>query len=248
MSIVRNRSVQILAVAGLAISVAAQADDEFRLQAQLAYDKVDIEDFDEDVDALSASATFFFKPVPTDGVPVGEAAYIARSSYVDVAATQVEIGDADVDAIAANVGYHFTNNMFFIRAGVVQSDASGDDETTWNGTLGIVPIPRLFFGTDFNEDNWDPNLTARYAAKLANDNWYAASISVADPDGGDSQVGVEFDYYFPTFKLGAGFNSGNDRALVRAEVGLPHGFALLGRVYTDDGGDGFGVTLTWRDL
>jgi hypothetical protein len=246
MRIVRNRSVPILALAGLVTSAAVQAED-FRFQAQLAYDNVDIEDFDEDLEAISGSATFFFKPVPTDGVPVGEAAYIARSSYVDVVATQVEIGSEDADAIAANVGYHFTNNMFFIRAGVVQTDVGGEDDTTWNGTLGIVPIPRLFFGTDFTEDDWDPNLTARYAGKLANDNWYAASINLADSDD-DTTVGLEFDYYFPKFKLGAGFNSGSDLWQVRGEVGLPHGFALLGRIYTDDLGDGLGLTLTWRDL
>jgi len=245
MRIVRNLSVQFLAVAALAPAI--QAED-FRVQAQLSYDKIDVEDVDDDADVLSARGTFFFKPVPTDGVPVGEAAYIARSSYVDVVASSVELGGEDADAFAANVGYHFTNNMLFIRAGVVQTDISGDDDTSWNGTLGIVPIPRLFFGTDLTEDDWDPNLTARYAGKLANSNWYAASISLADPDDGDTDVGVEFDYYFPRFKLGAGYHSGSELWTARAEMGLPQGFALLGRVFSDDLGDGFGFTLTWRDL
>jgi hypothetical protein len=247
MRIVQNFAVQILAVTGLAAGGVAQAED-FRVQAQLAYDKVDIEDFDEDLDALSASLTVYFKPVPTDGVPVGEAAYIARSSYVDVVASTVELGGEDADAIAANVGYHFTNTIFFARVGVVQTDISGEDDTSWNGTLGIVPIPRLFFGTDFTEDDWDPNLTARYVGKFANDHWYGASITLADPDGGDTDVGLEFDYYFDGFKLGGGYSSGSDFLSARAEFGLPHGFALLGRVYTDDGGDGFGLQLTWRDL
>jgi len=246
MRIVRNRSMQILALAGLVTSAAVQAED-FRVQLQLAYDNVDIEDIDDDLEAISGSGTFYFKPVPTDGVPVGEAAYIARSSYVDVVATQVSIGDVDADAYAANIGYHFTNNMFFIRAGFVEADDAGDDDTTFTGTLGIVPIPRLFFGTDFTDDDWDPNLTARYAGKLANDNWYAASINLADSDD-DTTVGLEFDYYFPKFKLGAGFNSGSDLWLVRGEIGLPHGFALLGRIYSDDDGDGLGLTITWRDL
>jgi hypothetical protein len=245
MRLVQNFAVQLFALASFA--TVAQAED-FRIQAQLAYDKVDVEDVDDDADVLSATGTFFFKPVPTDGVPVGEAAYIARSSYVDVRASSVELGGEDADAFAANVGYHFTNNMLFIRAGVVQTDISGDDDTTWNGTLGIVPIPRLFFGTDFTEDDWDPNLTARYAGQLANSNWYAASISLADPDDDDTDVALEFDYYFPKFKLGAGYHSGSELWTARAEFGLPHGFALLGRIYSDDTGDGFGLTLTWRDL
>ena len=250
MSIARYLTLQILAAAGLAVSTAAQADD-FRIQAQLAYDQVDFDDLDEDADVISATGTFYFKPVPTDGVPVGEAAYIARSSYADVTGQWVELGDEDADAFAANVGYHFTDtalSMLFARVGVVQTDISGDDDTTWNGTLGIVPIPRLFFGTDFTEDDWDPNLTARYAGKLANDHWWAGSISVADPDEDDTDVGVEFDYYFPSFKVGGGFNTGGDFWTVRAEAGLPHGFALLGRVFGDDGSEGFGLTLTWRDL
>ena len=247
MRIVRNRSVQILAIAGFVTSATVQAED-FRVQAQLAYDKIDIDGADDDVDVLSASGTFYFKPVPTDGVPVGEAAYIARSSYVDLVASNVEFGGEDADAIAADVGIHFTNTIFFARVGVVQTDVSGDDDTSWNGTLGIVPIPRLFFGTDFTEDDWDPNLTARYVGKFANQHWYGASITLADPDDGDTDLGLEFDYYFDGFKLGASYGSGSDLFGVRAEFGLPHGFALLGRVYSDDAGDGFGLQITWRDL
>jgi hypothetical protein len=50
-------------------------------------------------------------------------------------------------------------------------------------------------------------------------------VSLADPEDGDSTVGVEFDYYFDSFKLGGGYNSGGDRWTARAEVGLPRGFA-----------------------
>jgi len=243
-------TVLILAVAGLAVSAAAQAED-FRFQVQARYDNVDFDDVDDDADSLTGIGTFFFKPVPTDGVAVGEAAFVARSSYVDVQAQGVEIGDEDADAIAANLGYHFTDtalSILYARVGVVKTDISGDDETTWNGTLGIVPIPRLFFGTDFTEDNWDPNITVRTAGKFANDHWYGASLTVADPDDGDTDVGVDFNYYFTGWKLGGGFSSGTDLWTVRAEAGLPHGFALQGSVYGDDGGDGFQVQLTWRDL
>jgi len=247
MRLVRKWPAQILALAALATPGMVPAED-FRIQARLAYDKIDIDGVDEDIDALSATGTFYFKPVPTDGVPVGEAAFIARSSYVDVMASNLEFAGEDADVIAANVGYHFTNTIFFARVGVAQTDVSGDDDTTWNGTLGIVPIPRLFFGTDFTEDDWDPNLTARYAGQFANSRWYAASITLTEPDDDDTDVGLEFDYYLDKFKLGGGYHSGSDLWTVRAEVGLPHGFALLGRYYTDDASDGFGLTLTWRDL
>jgi len=247
MRIFRNPVAPILAAAVLLTTAEVHAED-FRVQARLAYDKIDVDDVADDADIWSASGTFYFKPVPTDGVPVGEAAYIARSSYVDLQGSSVEIGGEDADAIAADVGIHFTNSIFFARVGVVQTDLSGDDDTSWNGTLGIVPIPRLFFGTDFTEDDWDPNLTARYVGKFANEHWYGASVTLADPDDGDTSIGLEFDYYLTGFKLGASYNSGSDLFGVRAEVGLPHGFALLGRVYSDDVGDGLGLQLTWRDL
>jgi len=247
MTVVGNSTVQILVVAGLAASAAARADD-FRVQAQLLYDHINVSGAGtSDGDVLTASGTYFLEPVPTDGVPVAEAAYIARSSYANVVASHLDFGD-NVDALAANLGYHVPDTIFFGRLGVVRTDFPGGDDTSWNGTFGIVPIPRLFLGTDFNEDGWDPNVTARYVGKLANGHWYGASVSAADPDVGENRVGVEFDYYFDTFSVGGGFNSGGDRWSVRAEKGLPNGFALLGRVYTDDGGDGFGLTLTWRDL
>jgi hypothetical protein len=235
-------------LAALLFSVPANAED-FRIQTQLSYDQVSPDGADvPDIDVFTLSGTYFLSPVPTDGVPVGEAAYIARSSYADVIASYAESGDADADALAANLGYHLPDTIFFGRVGVVSTDLPGGDDTSWNGTFGIVPIPRLFFGTDFSEGGYDPNVTARYAAKLANDHWYAASVNVIDVDDGDTDVGVELDYYFPSFKLGGGYNTGGDRWTVRAEFGLPQGFALLGRVYADDGGDGLGLTLTWRDL
>ena len=227
--------------------------EDFRIQAQFSYDNINPDGPGSDADVFALSGTYYFKPVPTDGVPVGEAAYIARSSYADAIASKVDLGDGDVDVLAADIGYHVPNSIFFGRVGVVRTsfpDGPGslDDDTSVNGTLGIVPIPRLFFGTDFAEGGYDPNLTARYVGKLADNQWWAGSVHVADPDDGDTDVGVQFDYYFPAFRLGGGYNSDGDRWSGRAEVGLPHGFALLGRVFTADDGDGFGFTLTWRDL
>lgn len=236
----------------LVAATAAQADD-FRIQAQARYDKINVDDeLGPDADVATLSGTFYFAPVPTEGVPTGEAAYIARSSYVNVTASHLDAGDAEADVVQASVGYHVPGTIFFGRVGVARADFDvdgvSDDDTSWNGTFGIVPIPRLFFGTDFTDDGYDPNITARYVGKLANDHWWAGSINATDPDEGETDVGVEFDYYFDSFKLGGGFNSGGDRWNARAEKGLPHGFALQGEFFTADGSDGFGIQLTWRDL
>jgi len=254
MGFMRNHdlfAVRLLAAATVFSPVPVMAED-FRMQAQFSYDQIDPEGSSSNADVFALSGTYFLEPVPTDGVPVGEAAYIARSSYANAVWSRVDFGD-DVDALAANLGIHVPNTIFFGRLGVVRTDfpdaGSGPtDDTSWNGTFGIVPVPRLFFGTDFSEGGYDPNVTARYVGQFANQHWYGASITVADPDDGDTDVALEFDYYFDGFKLGGGYGSANDRWSARAEVGLPHGFALLGRIYTADDGDGFGVVLTWRDL
>ena len=163
----------------------------------------------------------------------------------------MELGDEDADAFAANVGYHFTDtalSMLFARVGVVQTDISGDDDTSWNGTLGIVPIPRLFFGTDFTEDDWDPNLTARYAGKLPTIIGGRAASPSRIPMRAIRTSASSSTTTSPSFKRGRRLQHRRRSLDVRAEAGLPHGFALLGRVYGDDGGEGFGLTLTWRDL
>jgi hypothetical protein len=106
----------------------------------------------------------------------------------------------------------------------------------------------LFFGTDFTEDGWDANLTARYAGQFSNSRWYAASVTLVDPDEGDTELGFQFDYYLDRWSIGGGLGTSSDLWLLRAEFALPHGFALLGRIYGDGGSNAMGLTLTWRDL
>lgn len=246
MRLIQKSLVQALAVAAFAVPAATYAED-FRVEVKGEYDSIDFDNSSDDAEVLTATGTFYFKPVPTDGMPVAEAAYITRASYARVIAQSVKFGDEDVSVFGAEVGYHIPNTIFFGRLGITEVDFPGGDETNVSGTFGIVPIPRLFFGTDFSDDGWDPNLTARYAGQFSNSRWYAASAVLTDSDDGDSNLGLEFDYYLDKFSLGGGFNT-NDLWVVRAEFTLPNGFALRGRIYGDDGSDGVGLTLTWRDL
>ena len=246
MRLIQKSLVQALAVAAFAVPATTYAED-FRVEVKGEYDSIDFDNSSDDAEVLTATGTFYFKPVPTDGMPVAEAAYITRASYARVIAQSLQFGDGDVSAFGAEVGYHIPNTIFFGRLGITEVDFPGGDETSVNGTFGVVPIPRLFFGTDFSDDGWDPNLTARYAGQFSNSRWYAASAVLTDSDDGDSNLGLEFDYYLDKFSLGGGFNT-NDLWVVRAEFTLPNGFALRGRIYGDDGSDGVGLTLTWRDL
>ena len=246
MRLIQNSLAKAFALAAFAVPVATYAED-FRVEVKGAYDKIDFDGLDDDADVLTATGTFYFKPVPTDGMPLAEAAYITRASYASVTAQSLKLGDDDITAFGVDVGYHIPNTIFFARLGVTEVDFPGGDETNVNGTFGVVPVPRLFFGTNFSDDGWDPNLTARYAGQFSNSRWYAASAVLTDSDDGDTSLGLDFDYYLDKFSLGGGLNT-DDLWVVRAEFTLPHGFALRGRIYGDDGSDGVGLTLTWRDL
>lgn len=242
-------SATLLLVAGLAIAASAQAED-FSVQLQLSHD---LSSYDTsgvpDVDATAFNATYYFDPVVTDGMPVPEAAFVTRKSYVNATMSHAEFGNADGDVLVANAGFHVPDSIFFGRIGLVREDVSnGGNDTSWNGTVGIVPVARLFFGTDFHEDGYDPNITARYAGKLANGRWFSASVNAADPDAGDTVVGFQADYYLDGIAFGGGFSTGSDRWNVRIDKGLPNGFGFLVRYYGEDGGNGVGAMLTWRDL
>jgi hypothetical protein len=76
--------------------------------------------------------------------------------------------------------------------------------------LASPPLDGLLVTTDIDEDGWDPNATAKYVGKLGNQHYYAASVSVVDPDEGDLDIGVGFDYYLDhTFSVGGGYGSGS---------------------------------------
>ncbi len=169
----------------------AQADD-YRFELGASFDRAlfDGDISDDDADIFSIGGTFYLKPVPTDGVPLAEAAFLHRSSFVAAQIARVDVGGENFDLLGANFGYYIPNTIFFGRIGVTKADIGEDDDTNVNGTFGVMPIDGLLVTTDFDEDGWDPNATARYVGKLGNDHYYAASISVVDPDEGDLDIGL----------------------------------------------------------
>ena len=234
---------------GLLAGAAAQADD-YRFELNASFDRASFDDDIPDVDILSVAGTFYLKPVPTDGVPLAEAAFLHRSSFVNAGVSRVDVGGEHAEVFGANFGYYIPNTIFYGRIGVTKfdDDFGFDDDTTVNGSFGIAPFDGLLVYTDFDEDGWDPNVTARYVGKFDFGNYYAASISVADSDDDDVDVGASFDYFFDhTFSVGAGLSS--DRFEVRAEKFFMPNFSVGGRIYSQDedaGGDGFGAFVKWR--
>jgi hypothetical protein len=236
----------ILLAAVLACGV-ARADD-YRWELAGSFDHVGFDD-SPDADIVSVRGTFYLKPVSTDGLPLAEAAFLGRSSFVDAALSRLDFAGENADLFDANFGYYIPNTMFYARIGVVKvdEDVGLDDDTLVNGSFGITPIDGLLVSTDFDEDGWDPNATAKYVGKMGNDHYYAASISVHDPDEDDLDIGLNFDYYLDhTLSIGGGVSSGSDNVTIRAEKFFMTNFAVGGRIYFGDDGDGLGATVKWR--
>jgi hypothetical protein len=243
----RRLSMPACLVAAIALPLAAQADD-YRAEVRLYGEHVDLPDDSADVDLLGATGTWYLEPVRTDGLPLAEAAFLGRSSFASAGVARSELGDEKIDILGASFGYYVPDTIFFGRLGFTYlDDFSPGDRSIFNGTFGVTPLDGLLLTTDFDEDGWDPNVTAKYVGKMANSHFYAASVSAVDPDEGDTSVGVDFDYFLDTtFSVGAGFASGDDRFSVRAEKFFTPSFSVRGSVYTGDIANGASAQVAWR--
>lgn len=241
----------------LAMTSAVACADDFRWEVTGTLARDLNTNFPEgDPEMLSLGATWYFKPVTTDGVPLAEAAFLGRASYLDVVVAHTEIFDTGVNAQGASLGYYFPDTMFFASASVSRdqivtalSSTFVDKEyrTSWFGALGIAPLDGLLITTQLKEYGYDPNLTARYVSTLPNGHYYAGSVSIVDPDLGDTTFGLGFDYYLDeSTSLGLGYAEQADRWGLRAEKFLSPRWAVGVSAYTSDYYEGIALHATWR--
>lgn len=254
-----NPSMRLAVLASLAAFAmpAVSLADDYRFEVRGAFDRDSTgSDSFGDVDILQVNADWYFAPVSTEGVPLAEAAFLGRASNLNVSAARIDILSTDLTALGAKVEYYIPNSIFFASVGVSRNQTLlalnssmvvREYDTTWFGTLGVTPLDGLLVTTNFDEDGYDPNLTARYVGKLPNAHYYAGSVSVVDPDLDDVSLGVDFDYFFDdSTSVGAGYADGPDRLEVRAERFFASNWAAGVSVHTADGSDGFGVFIKWR--
>jgi len=249
MAKIRQLTLLTCLAGALVLPLAAQADDyQSELIGFVDHLSLDEDVSPDDANIFGAQYAWYFKPVKTDGLPLAEAAYLNKSSFVAGGVNFADFGDEDFDVLHAEVDYYLPNTMFFGRLAVTHSDDDFvDDDTVISGSFGITPMDGMLITTDFDEHGWDPNVTARYVGKMGNSHYYAGSVSFVDPDEGDVSVGVDFDYYIDhSFSVGAGFATGNDAFQLRARKFFTNRFAVGGHISTADGGDGFGVNASWR--
>jgi hypothetical protein len=236
-----------------ALAPAAALADDYRFEVKGAFDH---QHTDSDFDVATLSGTWYFAPVSTDNVPLAEAAFMGRASSVSAIAAQLDLLGTHLNAGSASVGYYIPGTMFYAGVGVSRVEdlialssttVVTEYRTTWSGTLGIAPLDGLLLTTDFQEQGYDPNITARYVGKLRNNHFYAGSVNLADNDDFGTTLGFDFDYYFDdSTSLGVGFDDVGDRWELRGEKFFSKSWAAGVSAYTNDFTDGFGVHVTWR--
>src|SRR5689334_22467487 len=174
----------------LACGGASALADDYRAEVTLLGDRTEPDGDFPHIDQFAAVGTYYLDPVRTDGLPLAEAAFLNRSSFVRGAAVRSEIGDDKIDIFSASLGYYMPDTIFFGRLGVSYADDFDGDQTNVNGSFGITPLDGLLLLTNFDEHGWDPNVSAKYVGKMANAHFYSITASAVDPDVGDTSVNV----------------------------------------------------------
>ena len=240
----------------LAFTPVVTLADDYRTVVNGAFDRATPDDFPGDIDTLNLAAAWYFAPVSTDGVPLSEAAFLGRASSLNATVSLVEVFDTHLDAQAAGVSYYIPGTMFYARVGAQRvENAIGlsstavvtEHDTQWLGALGLTPLDGLLVSTEFDEDGYDPNITARYVGKLPNSHFYAGSVSIVEPEFGDTYIALDFDYFLDhATSLGVGYSDRDERLELRAEKFFSPRWAAGVSAFTSDRVDGFGVNVTWR--
>lgn len=179
-------------------------------QAEVGASYTDVENGDG---VFGMYGEFHFSPVQTRNHPLAEAAFLERSSNVYAAA------DDDFDALTVGGELYVPDTMFYVGGRVTRVDNAAGDDTTAYATLGLTPVDGLLVTTEFSEDGYDANISAKYVTSLGGGNFVNLDGKFIDGDA-DDYLSLGADFYFDrTFSVGAAFTDsyGDDRFTLRTE-------------------------------
>lgn len=166
-----------------------------------------------DADGLNSSANvydvngkYYFKSVKTDNLPLGEAAYLGKSSnaFLTLGRTYGKGYLPDTKVYNGGVEVYIPESYLYIKVegNHYRYDHSSDTDTVT--TVGITPIDGLRLTTSWNSDEgYDANIDAKYVTALGNGHYINLEASLADTDFGGTYASIGGDYYFDnTFSVG----------------------------------------------
>ena len=255
-SIPSARFLLLMAVLLLAATSPAIADDyraEARAWAALARND------GPDGKAYGLVGTYYFGDVSTDGVPLGEAAFLGRESRMSLQATRSGAGGdySNYQSLDSEI-YIPSRVPLYVAAGITRFETLDYDpntfeprrghDTGWNAAIGVTPLDGLRVATRFYENvSYYSNLDARYVGGFGNGRWFGVGLNLAKPDNYKLTWGLTADF-FPdrTWRLGVAYEDASDTTWLVAEKFFTSRASVMFGYVDSFYGDGLRAEVAWR--
>jgi hypothetical protein len=164
--------------------------------------------YDSLITAADLRAAYYFSQVMTDSKPLGEAAFLGKSSSVELSYSHFDTNYAgSSDSKQISVSYFIPHSIFF-------TELFYDDNVNGNYAvlrLGISPIEGLLITTYHNNeaDDYNANLYAKYVFLLnSNRAINIESAFAKNEETNKNEYNFRGDFYFNRqFSLGASFSN-----------------------------------------
>jgi len=249
------KQVRLAATVGALVATTAAWSDtyDFELYGGVSSTRFDSENI-ENIESYGAGGTVYLKGVNTDGMPLGEAAFLNKASnaYVDYSYAE----NSGYDTRITDVGGEFFLPGSVLYAGVnyrMEEQKYSDEERFFSGDLGVA-VDGLLITTHFVEDvDYDPNVYAKYVMMTGR----GSALNVYGRWRSEEQSDfytVGMDYYF-TSHTSMGFEYADaldfptdafEEFTVRAKHFFDNSLYVAGYYTNAEFSDNYGVELGFR--
>ncbi|VUD67323.1 hypothetical protein TDB9533_03735 [Thalassocella blandensis] len=196
--------------------------DTFRFDGRVFYGSSEIDSFygdSLDVDVMGVAGAMYFKDVDTNGLLLGEAAFLNHASSIGVLYAEAEMGDFESSTTTLNGEFYVPQTVLYL--GVDYTDAEGSDDEDIDITAGFYK-DNLRVTTTYNEDvDYELNVLVKYVIVNNDGTGWDLGAGFQKVDEGDDVVQLEAEYFFtPAVSVGLGYQTDgeDDITTVEAEV------------------------------
>lgn len=185
-----------IASALLATLAAVNVAHAYQTEANVGYEKTDIDDTDISPTAITLNGKYYLAPVNTRSAPLAEAAFLDKASNVALgyANLDLDVAGIDVDVLGIAGEYYIPNSQFYVSGALNRTDADGEKGNGFAVEAGYLPMAGLLLavGIADMEESMDPILAAKYGT--------LTSLGAVGSAGEDTALTLRAKY---VYKVGA---------------------------------------------
>lgn len=202
------------AVTSLVVATSASA---YQYEATGLY--TDFDDLNDS--ALSIGGASHFMPVDTSGLPLAEAAFLRRSSEVNLRYTTFD--DADIDQIGIGGEAYMQN--YYLAAGLTRTEFGNTDSDEISIEVGFFPADGVRISLGYDDDDGgdsELSLNAKLVEQMSGESAYnvEARIAQADDPADTVSYAIDWDLYVSrVLSFGLGY-ADTDRSGSNEEIEL----------------------------